>query len=123
MAQLTEDLQIEECTPLGYHVIVELHELYTPDNDGETKSSGGIIMAKETVLKEQRAVHYGIVKEIGPYAHMNHASGCNSAKDWGYEVGDMVMFNAYEGKAISNKEADRRRLLCDHDIKCKVTIK
>lgn len=123
MAILTVDLEIEECEPLGYHVIVELHQLYAPDEAGETKSDGGIIITGQTVQKEQRAVHYGTVLEIGPWAHKNHASGCDSAEDWGYKVGDQIMFNAYEGKAISNDPKDLRRLLCDHDIKCKVKIK
>lgn len=123
MAVLTEELRIEACTPLGYHVIVELHQIYAPGEDGETKSKGGIILEKQTVVNEQRAVHIGTVIEIGPWAHKNHSSGCNSAEDWGYKVGDMVRFNAYVGEPMSNDPKDLRRLLCDHDIKCKVTLK
>jgi len=123
MAVLTQDLQIEKCEPLGYHVIVELHQIYAPDEQGDTKSEGGIILSQQTVVKEQRAVHIGTVLHIGKYAHKNHSCGADGHKDWGYKVGDMVRFNAYTGEPISNDPNDLRRLLCDHDIKCKVTLK
>jgi len=122
MAILTEDLKIKACTPLGYHIVVELHQLYAPDEDGHAKSSGGIILDAATAKKEQRAVHIGKVIEIGPYAHKNHLSGCDSAEEWGYKVGDMVRFNAYVGEPVSNDPKDLRRLLTDHDIKCKVEL-
>lgn len=122
MAVLSKDITIKECTPLGYHVVVELHKIYAQDDDGNSTSEGGILFIQETVKKEQQAVHIGTVIEIGPWAHKNHSSGCDSPEDWGYGVGDLVRFNAYVGEPVTNDPKDLRRLVCDHDIKCKVTI-
>jgi len=122
MAFLTEDLKIKDCEPFGYFVIVELHKMYKDDGDGYHKTTGGIVLAKEVAKKEQQAVDIVKVLKIGEFAHKNHACGADGHKSWGYDVGDMVRINAHAGKKISNDPEDLRRIVCDHDIICGVTL-
>lgn len=122
MALLSEDLKVKDCDPYGYFVLVELHPLYAPNKEGDHKTSGGIIIAQDTAVKEQRAVDIATVLKIGPYAHKNHSCGADGHKDWGYKVGDTVRINAHTGKAISNDPTDLRRIVCDHDITCGLTL-
>lgn len=89
---LTEDMEVHPC---GTTILVEI----VPVDDNY---EGSIIKRPTNETKrETTGRDIGVVKEIGPYAYedfkkdglpMTHSK-------WGYEIGDVVEFNRYNGKA------------------------
>ena len=121
--RLTKDILVEDIEPCGYHVVLELLDVYQTDDNGDIKSEGGIILDKKEVKREALTTQIGKVLKVGNHAHKNLECGVDSHSEWGYEVGDLVSFNAYVGKKISSDPEDRRVLVVDHDIKVKVKLK
>jgi hypothetical protein len=120
-------LVITDAEPCGYHVLVELQELYEQNEKGEALSDGGIILgapgnATAALKFEQDGVSVGKVLKVGKWAHKNLSCGANGHKDWGYDIGDTVSFKKHMGQKISDKPSDMRRLLVDHEIMMKVEI-
>jgi len=76
--------------PVGYRVLLLVEE-------AESVTKGGVILAKELVDKESRAVAEGIVVELGPTAYVDH-----SGDPWVKE-GDKVLFKKYEHVKVDDK--------------------
>lgn len=122
MAFLTTDIEVKEIKPTGYHVLVELLNLYDEDDQGNKKLDSGILIAAEVARKEESVVSIAKILEFGPGAFKKLANGCNSPKDWGVEVGDVVSIPSSVGESASTNPRDKRRIILDQDIKAVVTI-
>ncbi len=118
----TKDINVKKIKPCGYHIVVELLDLYEEDEDGYSKTDGGILLTAATADREKVAVHIATVLDMGKFAFKNQDSGVDSPADWGVKIGDKVCFNAYVGKQVSSNPKDRRRLIIDHDIKAVVEM-
>ncbi len=105
---LTEDMEIHPC---GTTILVEIIPV-------EDTYEGTIIQrpANET-KRETGGRDIGIVKEVGPYAYKDFKV---TNSDWGYEVGDVVEFRRYDGKAPRISETFDKfknyRYITDNDI-------
>jgi co-chaperonin GroES (HSP10) len=121
--RITKDILIDEITPCGYKVVLELLDVYQKGDDGYVKTDGGIIVAENEAKREAMQTQVAKVISIGEHAHKNLECGVNNHKEWGYEIGDYVLFNAYVGKTISTDPEDRRVIVNDHDIQAKVKLK
>lgn len=122
MAILSQNVNVKTIKPCGYHVVIELLEVYGTNEHGDKVTKGGIVLAAETVAKESVSIHIGKVLSIGEYAHKKLECGADGADDWGYKVGDYVCFNAHVGKQVSTDPKDMRRLILDNDVKAKVEL-
>ena len=94
--------------PLGFYVLVEMDTI-------ESVSDGGIVIPKNTVIKEQDGCDFGTVRAIGPVAYAG-LPGCASAEDWGVKVGDRVEYRRYEGKRSNAPDMENFRYIPDSHI-------
>lgn len=115
-------LKITDCTPCGYHVLVELQQIHKHNDKGDVLSTGGILLNAPGANFEQDSVSVGKVLKVGKFAHRNLSCGADGHKDWGYVVGDTISFQKHMGKKVSDDPADMRRLLVDHEVMMKVEI-
>ena len=99
--------------PTGYFVLVEVVKV------DETHEGTSIIMVSDEHKRETGGRDIAHVKAFGPIAYKGY-EGCDSHKDWGVDVGDLVEFNRYDGKvprhAETNEELKNLRLIIDSDI-------
>ena len=100
--------------PLGFNVLVKIIPV-------EVKSKAGIILhTNSEVERERKGRDIAEVIAFGPIAYKGYA-GCESPKDWGVKVGDIVELSTrYDGKftrAQEYKEAYKNyRYVSDQDI-------
>lgn len=99
--------------PVGFKVLIEV--IGVP----YTSKSGIIIKSKEDAAKEQHGMDLGRIIAFGPTAFKGY-EGCNSPKDWGVKVGDLVEFVRHNGKlsrlALDRSEFSNHRIINDSDI-------
>lgn len=112
---MSNGIDVKHVEPCGYYVLVELLK-------AEEKSSGGIVMVSSETNREQAAMPLAKVHAIGPQAFRNMESGCNSAEDWGFGVGDTVQISPHEYQRVAGKEDSNLVYVLDHSIKGKVEI-
>ena len=82
--------------PCGNQILVKREEV-------ELMSEGGIIqhtIAQQT--KEEKGQNKGRVIALGPLVHDDYQDFPDhtpegKAKFWGYEIGDLILFNRYDG--------------------------
>ncbi len=102
--------------PTGFHVLVEM------DVVEETTESGIIVATKTENKREQGGCDIGRVIAIGPTAHLGY-EGINGetpkerAAQWGYKVGDRVLFERYAGKLLDIEGFENHRVITDSNIK------
>lgn len=105
------DLPVKPC---GIYLLIELVEV-------EEKTESGIVIASETIKKEQVAEPFGYLRAVGPTAFYGWEN-CKADYDklpyqkWGLEIGDMVEFRRYEGKHCSVPGYDRFIYIPDSHI-------
>ncbi len=90
-------------TPTGHHVIVKLKEI-------ERKSAGGIILAEQSVKKEQAGGQFATVLAVGPTAWAEYS------EPWA-RVGDTVVTKRYPGAQYDYDGDDKlHRIINDDEI-------
>jgi len=100
--------------PLGHHVLIEIIP-------AQFKSTGGIILTTDKQdERERKGRDLGRILEFGPTAYKGFAD-CESPKDWGVKVGDVVELSGrYDGKFSSVVDFDDKyknlRYVNDSDI-------
>ena len=104
--------------PLGFYVLIEMVEV-------EATSSGGIILNRDSVAKDQDATSTGYVRAIGPTAYHGYP-GCDEEdikteslepyQNWGLEIGQKVEYRRFEGKRSSVEEFENYRYIPDSHI-------
>lgn len=112
---MSNGINVKNVEPCGYYVLVELLK-------AEEKSAGGIVMVAQETNREQAAMPLAKVHAIGPQAFKNMESGCNSAQEWGFDIGDVVQISPHEYQRVAGKEDSQLVYVLDHSIKGKVNI-
>ena len=96
--------------PCGAQVLVKLQAV-------EMATASGIIMySPDEHEREEKAQNKGVVMALGPLVHadwegFSDSTPAGKARAWGYEVGDMVLFNRYDGVEYELPECDGLRLI------------
>ena len=106
--------------PTGFHVVVEMDEVKQSITGGAL--DGFVTASTEQHNREQGGHDIGRVLAIGPTAHMGY-EGCDAdtpegrAGQWGYKVGDRVLFDRYQGKLLEIEGMENIRVITDSNIK------
>lgn len=105
---LTKDMKVKPC---GTTILVEIIPV-------EDTYEGSVIQRPTNETKRETGGRdIGRVLEIGAYAYKEWGL---THKDWGYEVGDVVEFKRYDGKAPRISETfdqfKNYRYITDNDI-------
>ncbi len=96
--------------PCGAQLLVQLEEV-------KEVSEGGIIRHSQTEQKrEEEGQNMGRVLAIGPFVHadwegFDSDDPSGKAKQWGYELGDLVFFNRYDGVKPNIPGYENHRLI------------
>ncbi len=99
--------------PLGYHLLVEFEKIETEIQNGVLK--GFKHASGEEAMRAQTGHDVGIVRAIGPTAHLGYA-GCDGdspeerAAKWGYGLGDTIIFKSYVGNPLPGKRDEGKHL-------------
>jgi co-chaperonin GroES (HSP10) len=116
------NLKIGNVKPAGYSILVELYRVNGTDDDGILKSKGGIALDQGIAKKENESVQIAKVLDIGRFAYSKLECGCNTASDWGTEIGKYVLFDSHCGRKVSTDPKDLRRLLTDQEVRAIVEL-
>ena len=105
-------------TPCGMQVLIQLEEI-------NEMSDGGIVQySKSEQEREQNGQKMGRVIKLGPLVHsdwdMDSANPDGKAEEWGYQKGDLVLFNRYDGIEHDLPNYDNYRLIPSNCILGKV---
>ena len=102
--------------PCGAQLLIKLEEV-------KELSDGGIIKHSQTEHKrEEDGQNQGRVLAIGPFVHadwegFDSDNPADKAKQWGYEVGDLVIFSRYDGDTPDVPGYETHRLINSNCIK------
>lgn len=96
---------------LLHHVLIKLDDATEADEIYRRAKSAGIELALDK--REQKAVEYGTVVQIGPTAFIDYGRDPTILK-----VGDRVSLNRYSGKSVVDKDGSEFVLVNDQDILC-----
>jgi co-chaperonin GroES (HSP10) len=91
-------------TPVLHRIILKL------DSVDEVTASG-IVIPKDLIKKERKAVEIGTVVAIGETAFKDYGGGVNTAK-----VGDRVIISQYSGKAVTDTDGQEYVVINDEDL-------
>jgi len=92
-------------TPCGMQILVKLDEV-------QEMSEGGVIQHTQTEMeREQNGRNW---------EDMTSDTSSGKAKEWGYEVGDLVLFNRYDGVSHDLPNYENYRLIPSNCILGKV---
>lgn len=95
--------------PTGHRVLIKPRKIEEIDDAFKNAKAAGIIIQEATSRQEQTAVDVGFVIKLGPTAF----------KDFGgdpwCEVGDLIAYAKYSGKALKENDEDFI-VLNDEDI-------
>ena len=94
--------------PFGSRVLVEIPDDTNKDEDGNNRTAGGIILADETVEKEQRDSTVCKIVALGADAFYDIYDAP--------EVGDWVVLKRYAGIDIVGEDGKRYRAPLDIDL-------
>ncbi len=99
--------------PLGYNLLIEFEKIETEIQDGAL--AGFQTASSEEGMRAQTGHDVGIVRAIGPTAHLGYA-GCDGdspegrAAKWGYGLGDTIIFKSYAGNPLPGKRDEGKHL-------------
>lgn len=91
-----------------------LHRLLLKLDEIEEVTASGIIISKDLIKKERKAVETGTVVSIGDTAFKDYGGDCDTIK-----VGDRVVIAQYSGKEIKDGE-DVFVVVNDEDVLVKL---
>lgn len=98
---------------LLHHVLVKLDDATEADETYRRAKACGIELALDK--REQKAVEYGTVVQIGPTAFKDLGGSPDILK-----VGDRVSLTRYSGKSIVDSDNTEYVILNDQDILCTI---
>ena len=96
---------------LMHHVLVKLDDAIEADDTYRRAKASGIII--ELDKREQKAVEYGTVVQVGPTSFIDYGLTPDTLK-----VGDRISLNRYAGKSIKDSDGSEYVLVNDQDILC-----
>lgn len=96
-------------TPVLHRIILKLDSV-------EEVTQSGIVIPKELIKKERKAIEIGTVVAIGDTAFKDYGGSADTIK-----IGDRIIIAQYSGKEI--KDLDGEEYVVINDIDCLVIIK
>ena len=96
-------------TPVLHRIILKLDSI-------EEVTASGIVIPKDLIEKERKAVEIGTVVSIGETAFKDYGGSIDTIK-----IGDRVIIAKYSGKEI--KDIDETQYVVINDEDCLVVIK
>ena len=96
-------------TPVLHRIILKLDSV-------EEVTQSGIVIPKELIKKERKAIEIGTVVAIGDTAFKDYGGSADTIK-----IGDRVIIAQYSGKEV--KDLDDEEYGVINDIDCLVIIK
>lgn len=96
---------------LLHHILVKLDDAIEADETYRRAKNMGIII--ELDKREQKAVEYGTVVQIGPTSFVDLGADPSILK-----VGDRISLNRYSGKSVKDRDGSEFVLVNDDDILC-----
>ena len=94
---------------LLHHVLVKQDDLAEADDAVKRAKALGLIVDLDK--REQAAVEYGTVIQVGPTAFMDYGRDNTILKE-----GDRISFARYSGKSIKDSDSTEYLLLNDSDV-------
>ena len=94
---------------LLHHILVKLDDATEADQDLKRAKAAGIIL--ELDKREQAAVEYGTVVQVGPTSFNDLGRDPTILKE-----GDRISFARYSGKSIKDSDGTEYLLLNDQDV-------
>lgn len=94
---------------LLHHILVKLDDATEADDTYRRAKASGILL--ELDKREQAAVEYGTVVDIGPTAFVDYGRDSTILKR-----GDRISFARYSGKSIRDSDNTEYLLLNDADV-------
>lgn len=96
---------------LLHHILIKLEDATEADDTYRRAKALGIELALDK--REQKAVEYGTVVQVGPTAFNDYGRSPDILK-----VGDRVSLNRYAGKSVVDSDGKEYTLLNDSDVLC-----
>jgi co-chaperonin GroES (HSP10) len=96
---------------LLHHLLIKLDEATEADEVYRRAKAAGIELALDK--REQKAVEYGTVIQVGPTAFIDYGRGPDIVK-----VGDRVSISRYSGKAVKDVDNTEYVIVNDNDVLC-----
>lgn len=90
--------------PILHRLIVKLESL-------EEVSPGGIVLPKDLIKKERKAIEIGTVISIGETAFKDYGGNTNTVS-----VGDRVVIAQYSGKEVKDVDGTSYVVINDEDV-------
>lgn len=94
---------------LLHHILVKQDDLSEADETFKRAKAAGIVLDLEK--REQAAVEYGTVIQVGPTAYLDYGRDRTILKE-----GDRVSFTRYSGKSLKDSDGTEYVLLNDSDV-------
>ena len=94
---------------LLHHILVKLDDATEADDTYKRAKAAGIML--ELDKREQAAVEYGTVVQVGPTAFKDLGRDPTILKE-----GDRISFARYSGKSIKDSDGSEYLLLNDQDV-------
>ncbi len=94
---------------LLHHVLLNLDDATEADETYRRAKAAGIHL--ELDKREQKAVEYGTVVQVGPKAFLDYGGTPDMIK-----AGDRVTINRYSGKEITDSDNTKYVIVNDQDI-------
>ena len=96
--------------PCGSQILVKLEEV------SETSDGGIHLYSGNGLEREEKGQNKGHVIALGPLVHadwdgFDDNTPAGKARSWGYAIGDLVLFNRYDGVEHEVKGCDGYRLI------------
>ena len=88
-----------------------LHRILLKLDDVEEVTASGIIITKELVEKERKAVEIGTIVAIGETAFKDYGGSPNTVS-----IGDRVIIAKYSGKEVKDLDETKYVVVNDEDI-------
>lgn len=88
-----------------------LHRIILKLDDVEEITASGIVIPKDLIKKERKAVEIGTVVSIGETAFKDYGGGADTIK-----VGQRVIISQYSGKSITDTDDQEYVVINDEDI-------
>lgn len=96
---------------LTHHVLVKLDDATEADETYKRAKALGIELALDK--REQQAVEYGVIKQVGPTSFIDLGADPSLVK-----VGDRVSLTRYSGKKVVDSDGVEYLIFNDSDILC-----
>lgn len=98
---------------LLHHILVKLDDATEADETYRRAKAAGIHL--ELDKREQKAVEYGTVVQVGPTAFKDYGASPDILK-----AGDRVSLTRYAGKSIVDSDNTEYVILNDSDVLCTI---